>query len=257
MIHPHPVVGLHKPDYSMSGIESHLTLSLLFLLWTWRKNVREKYECGVLQVSGYSQLTSTCRESFNGFSFRFLGGSGLTVEEDTHLLFSWWGFGAKVVLASDPIFTFDQLWVHRVVTSLSTWLADMTLPYCWCSLWCLWKAATSFMADPERGSETLLPWTVRWALVGNYCVMLRRKFLETTRLSYLSYRWRTTLSEVKPPHCTHLRTELNLFAGDEVSDSPLVSFFWLFMASSTDLSRSSYSHIVSMLICSFIRSFYK
>lgn len=42
-------------------------------------------------------------------------------------------------------------------------------------LWCLWKAATSFMADPERGSESLLPWTIRWALAGEPLLLSAQK----------------------------------------------------------------------------------
>lgn len=62
----------------------------------------------MLHVSGYSQLTSTCREFFSGLSCRFLGGSGLTVEERETVIFLM-GLWGKVVLASDPTFAVDQL----------------------------------------------------------------------------------------------------------------------------------------------------
>lgn len=61
----------------------------------------------MLQVSGYSQLTSTCREFCSGFSCRFMGGSGLTVEEDKETPFVFLGgLWCKVVLPSDPTFPF-------------------------------------------------------------------------------------------------------------------------------------------------------
>lgn len=111
----------------------------------------------MLQVSGYSQLTSTCREFFKGFSCRFMGGSGLTVEEDKETPFSfqrelWY----KVIPASDPTSTFDRLESGGRLLNFSghpagRHEAPLLLPV-------LTRVsapvAPSSLAEPERGSES-------------------------------------------------------------------------------------------------------
>lgn len=115
----------------------------------------------MLQVSGYSQLTSTCREFFNGFSCRFLGGSGLTMEEDRETPFIFLiGLWSKVVLASDCTLTLTSSestrWLLNSCEHLVGRHEGPLLPATHAGACGRWfsPVAMSFMAKPERGSES-------------------------------------------------------------------------------------------------------